>query len=79
MVQAMIQIEEKTNQVLNIVKAMYGLKHKSEAIDLVVQEYEKSFLEPEIQPNYIKNAMRIHQQVSIKVGTIENLRKRIEK
>ena len=79
MVQAMIQIGEKTNRVLNIVKAKYGLKDKSEAIDLVVQEYEDSLLEPELRPEYIKKALRIHEQPSIKIGTIENLRKRYEK
>ena len=54
MVQAMIDINEKTNRVLNIVKAKYGLKDKSEAIDVVVSEYEESFLEPELRPEFIE-------------------------
>ncbi len=52
MVQAMINIEEKTNRVLNIVKAKFGLKDKSQAIDLVVKDYEDYFLEPELRPEY---------------------------
>jgi hypothetical protein len=52
MVQAMINIDEKANRVLNIVKAKYGLKDKSEAINLVVSEYEEKFLEPELRPEY---------------------------
>ncbi len=41
MVQAVINIPERANRVLNIVKAKFGLKNKSEAINLVVEEYKK--------------------------------------
>jgi hypothetical protein len=59
MVQAMINIQEKTNRVLNIVKAKYGLKDKSQAIDLVVDEYEESCLEPELRPEYEKKIVKV--------------------
>jgi len=52
MVQAVINIEDKTNRVLNIVKAKFGLRDKSEAINLVVNEYELNSLEPELRPEY---------------------------
>ncbi len=52
MVQAVINIDERTNRVLNIVKAKFGLKDKSEAINLVVIEYEQTSLEPELRPEY---------------------------
>ncbi|MEK6917269.1 MAG: antitoxin [Nanoarchaeota archaeon] len=52
MVQAVIKINDRTNRVLNIVKAKFGLKDKSQAINLVVNEYEQSFLEPELRPEY---------------------------
>jgi hypothetical protein len=61
MVQAMIDINENSNRVLNIVKAKYGLKDKSEAIDLVVGEYEQTFLEPELRPDYKKKIQKIIQ------------------
>jgi len=54
MVQAVIKIDDRTNRVLNIVKAKFGLKDKSQAINLVVNEYEQSFLEPELRPEYKK-------------------------
>mgnify|MGYP001285719884 CR=1 FL=1 len=44
MVQAIINIPDKTNRVLNIVKAMYGFKTKSEAIEFIVGWYEKNIL-----------------------------------
>lgn len=59
MVQAMIDIPEKTNRILNIVKAKYGLKDKSEAINLVVQEYEENSLEPELRPEYVEKLTKI--------------------
>lgn len=52
MVQAVINIDENTNRVLNIVKAKFGLRDKSEAINLVVNEYEQKSLEPELRPEY---------------------------
>ena len=52
MVQAVINIDENTNRVLNIVKAKFGLRDKSEAINLVVNEYEEISLEPELRPEY---------------------------
>ncbi len=59
MVQAVIKIEERTNKVLNIVKAKFGLKDKSQAIDLVVTAYESNFLEPQLRPDYEQKLTRI--------------------
>lgn len=59
MVQAMINIKERTNRVLNIVKAKYGLKDKSEAINVVVGEYENNFLEPQLRPEYKEKLLKI--------------------
>lgn len=52
MVQAVIHIDENTNRVLNIVKAKFGLKDKSQAISLIVNEYENHSLEPALRPEY---------------------------
>ena len=79
MVQAMVHIEEQTNRVLSIIKAKYGLKDKSEAIDLVVRKYEEVILEPQLRPEYIEKALRIQKQAPIKIGTVDHLRKRYEK
>ena len=61
MVQAMIYINEEVNQVLNIIKAKYGLRTKSDAIEMVVNEYEKTCLEPELRPEYKKKIEKIAQ------------------
>ena len=79
MVQAMINIRENTNRVLNIVKAKHGLKDKSEAIDLVVVEYEHTSLEPELRPEYAKKLKKIIKGKHVCGGSISDLRKRYEK
>ena len=76
MVQAIINIEEHTNRVLNIVKAKFGLKDKSQAIDLMAEQYEEEVLEPELRPEYIEKAKKIMKQKKVHVGNVDNLRKR---
>ena len=76
MVQAIINIDERTNRILNIVKAKYGLKDKSAAIIKMAQEYEEEILEPGLKPEYIEKLKKIEKQEAIEVGTVENLRKR---
>ena len=58
MVQAMINIPEEVNQILNIVKARYGLKDKSEAISKVVIDYGREVLEFKLRPKHIKKSKR---------------------
>ena len=77
MVQAIINIEDQTNRVLNIVKAKFGLKDKSEAIDTMAKQYQDSILEPELRPEYIEKARNIMKNKKIHVGTTTNLRKRL--
>ena len=79
MVQALINVSEKTNRLLNILKAKYGLKDKSEAIDLMADLYEKELLEPELRPQYIKKAEGIMKEKAIKVGSVAEMRKRYGK
>ncbi|MEE9565103.1 MAG: DUF2683 family protein [Candidatus Hydrothermarchaeaceae archaeon] len=67
MVKAIIDIEDHTNRVINVVKAKYGLRDKSEAIDLIAMQYEEEILEPELRPEYIEKAKRIRKQKAIPV------------
>ncbi|MFH1590529.1 MAG: DUF2683 family protein [archaeon] len=79
MVQAMINITEQANRVLNVVKAKYGLKDKSQAIELVVSDYESEFLEPELRPEYVERIENIKKGKFLRYDTIDTLRKQIEK
>jgi hypothetical protein len=78
MVQAIININEKTNRILNIIKAMYGLKDKSQAINLMAQHYEEKLLEPELRPEYIQKLTKIRKGKYTKFTSIDDLRKQIE-
>lgn len=75
MVQAIINIKESTNRILNILKAKYGLKDKSQAIDIMAKEYEQEILEPELRPEYIEKVKEIMTEKPVKVGTSKDLRK----
>jgi hypothetical protein len=75
MVQAMINISEEANRILNIIKAKFGLKDKSEAINLVVQKYEEELLEPELRPEYIEKLKKIEKEKPIKFKSKEEFLK----
>ena len=53
MVKAIIDVKEETNQVLNIIKAKFGLKDKSQAIDKMAEEYSEKVLEFELRPKVL--------------------------
>ncbi|HLD79234.1 MAG TPA: DUF2683 family protein [Candidatus Nanoarchaeia archaeon] len=67
MVQAMIQISDEANQILNIVKARYGLKDKSDAIEKVVLEFGEDLLEPQLRPEFIQKIKERQKEKTIKV------------
>ncbi|MBS3052325.1 MAG: DUF2683 family protein [Candidatus Aenigmarchaeota archaeon] len=75
MVQAVVKINERANRVLNIVKAKYGLRTKSEAINIVTERYESQLLEPELRPEYIKKLRRIEKESTL---SEEEFKKRLK-
>jgi len=75
MVQSIIDIDEREDRILNIVKAKFGLKNKSEAVALIAKIYEDSFLEPELRPEYLENLEKIRKGKYIKFNSIDELRK----
>ena len=78
MVQAIIDINDSTNRVLNIVKAQFSLKDKSEAIEVMAQRYEQDILEPALRSEYIQKLSKIEKQKGIKFKNTAELRKIIE-
>ena len=67
MVQALIELDENTNRVLNVVKAKFDLKDKGEAIKLVVEKFIVYENEPELRPEFIKKFNEIQKKKTIKV------------
>ena len=75
MVQSIIDLGEKEDRIINIVKAKFGLKNKSEAVALLAKSYEENFLEPELRPEYLEKLNKIRKGKYIKFNSIEELRK----
>ena len=79
MVQSIIDIGENEDRVLNIVKAKFGLKNKSQAVALITNIYSNNFLEPELKPEYIEKLRKIQKDGKfISFNSIDELRKSIE-
>lgn len=76
MVQAIINISEHSNRILNILKAQYGLKDKSEAIDVMAERYEEDILEPELKPEYAEKLKKIRKGKYIRFGSISELKRK---
>ncbi|MBS3075168.1 DUF2683 family protein [Candidatus Pacearchaeota archaeon] len=74
MVQSIIDIDKREDRILNIVKAKFGLKNKSEAVALIAKIYEDSFLEPELRPEYIEKLEKIRKGKYLKFNSIDELR-----
>ena len=72
MVKAIVNINERANRVLNIVKAKHGLKTKSEAINKVVSEYGKSLLEPELRPEFIEKIKARQKEKTVKISNFSS-------
>ena len=79
MVQAVIHIKDHANRILNIVKAKYGFKDKSQAVEHVIAQYEAAFLEPELRPEYIEKIKKIEKHGKLKrYSSLHSLKDEIE-
>jgi len=79
MVQAIINLNEYENRVLNIVKGKFGLKNKSEAINLIIDRFEQEHIEPELKPEFIKEIKKIEKEGKFKTfKNLNELRREIE-
>ena len=67
MVKAIVNIDEKTNRVINIVKAKENLKDKSDAINIIIEAYGREMLEPEIRPEFIKELLEAQKEKTVKI------------
>jgi len=67
MVNAMINISKQANQILNIVKAQYDFKDKSQAIEHVTLLYGEDLLEPELRPEFIEKMKKRQTEPVVRV------------
>jgi hypothetical protein len=62
-----LDINERENRVLNIIKGKFGLKNKTEAINLIISKYEEEFLEPELRPEFIEKMKKRKKEPTVQV------------
>ncbi len=67
MVKAIIDIDDRTNRILNILKAKHGLKDKSQAINLMATQFEACIMEPELRPEFIESLKASQSERTVKV------------
>lgn len=68
---AIVKLNDETNRVVNIVKAMYNLNDKSQAINKMAEEYEYEILEMQLRPEYLKKLKKIEKEKSVKIKDID--------
>ncbi len=61
MVKSVINLSEQENRIVNVVKAKYGLKDKSQAISLILKRYEECALEPQFRPEFVKEIQQTRE------------------
>jgi hypothetical protein len=54
MVKSVITLTERESRIINIVKAKYGLKDKSQALSIILNRFEECELEPQLRPEFIR-------------------------
>lgn len=62
MVLARMELNSYTNKVLNVVKAKYELKSKSEALNKFAEMYGDEVVEPEVKEEFVKKILKIHEE-----------------
>jgi hypothetical protein len=62
MVVARVNIDDFANRVLNVVKAQFGLKDKSEALNKFFRMFGNEFVEEEVKEEYIKKLLIIENE-----------------
>ena len=78
MVQAIVTFNERQNRVLTIVKGKFGLKNKAEAVNLIVEQYEKNLLAPELRPDYREKLLKIDKGRFKSFSGVDRLKKALE-
>lgn len=62
MVVARVVLDDFSNRVLNVIKAKFGLKDKSEALNQFIREYGKDLVELEPKDDYVKKILVIENE-----------------
>jgi hypothetical protein len=76
MVKAIVEIDEEANRVINILKAQFGLKDKSQAINEMAKQYKVLVLESDVRPEYLEKLDQIHKEPIIRIGNAGDFKRK---
>jgi hypothetical protein len=79
MTSAIVNLTEENNRFLNIIKAHFGIKNKSDAINFVVENFPKEEVGLEVRPEYIRKLQKIRKQKGKVYGSAKEMLKEFEK
>jgi len=74
--EAIVDIDEEANKVLNVLKVQYRLKDKSQAINEMAKQYKALVLKSRIRPEYLRKLERIQKEPIIRIGSSADFRRR---
>ena len=78
MVKAVINLGERENRIVQVVKGNYGFKNKSQAVNEIIDAYDEAFIGREVKPEYLKKLRKSSKQKGKVFKTPEELRKYLE-
>jgi len=71
---AIVKLSDEANRVVNIVKAKYDFRDKSQALNRLIEEYEQEILEPGLKPEYVEKIRQISKKGRfVKVKSLEEI------
>ena len=76
MVKAIVEIDEEANRVINVIKAQYDFKDKSQAINELARQYKALILESDVRPEYLRRLEKIRSEPIIRVGKAKEFKDR---
>ncbi|MFA6328386.1 MAG: antitoxin [Candidatus Micrarchaeia archaeon] len=79
MTSAIVNLTEENNRFLNIIKAHFGIRNKSDAINFVVENFPKEEIELEVRPEYIRKLQKIRKQKGKVYNSAQEMLKEFEK
>lgn len=68
MISARVDLKPYSNKVLNVVKAKYDLRDKSEALNKFIELYGGEEVEPEVRGDYLEKLDKIEKEHFKKYG-----------
>jgi len=62
MVQAVVNLGDREDRILTIVRGKFGLKNKSDAMNFVISKFEDEILEPELRPEFVQKIKTLEKK-----------------